>query len=96
MKWPSRRNPTRGSASGSTIGEKIDDASITAQVKFTLLHHRSTSALRTEVDTDNGVVTLRGQAKNQAEVDLVTKLVRDIDGVKSVNNQMTIEKQASL
>jgi len=47
-----------------TVGEKIDDASITAQVKMTLLYHRSTSALNTSVTTKRGVVTLGGKAKN--------------------------------
>jgi len=74
------------------VGEKIDDASITAQVKMTLLYHRSTSALKTSVETDHGSVTLGGKAKNAAEKDLVTKLVSDIKGVKSVKNQMTVEK----
>ena len=74
-----------------TVGEKIDDASITAQVKMTLLYHRSTSALNTNVKTKNGVVTLRGKAKNAAEKKLATKFVNDVKGVKSVNNQMTIE-----
>ena len=69
----------------------IDDASITAQAKMSLLLHRSTSARNTRVVTNNGVVTLEGVAENAAEKDLVTKLVKDIDGVKSVNNQMTIE-----
>jgi hyperosmotically inducible protein len=73
-----------------TLSERIDDASITAQVKLALLTHRSTSALRTQVRTENGVVTLRGTAKNQAEKDLVTKLVRDIHGVNDVANAMTI------
>jgi osmotically-inducible protein OsmY len=75
-----------------TTGEKIDDASITAQVKLSLLFHRSTSALNTIVATNFGVVTLSGKAKNEAEKDLVTKLVNDIKGVKSVKNQMTIEE----
>jgi len=70
---------------------KIDDASITAQVKMTLLFHRSTSALSTKVETKDGVVTMYGKASNAAEKDLVTKLVNDINGVKSVNNRMTIE-----
>ena len=70
---------------------KIDDASITAQVKMTLLFHRSTSALNTKVETNDGVVTMSGKARNAAEKDLVTKLVNDINGVKSVNNRMTIE-----
>jgi hyperosmotically inducible periplasmic protein len=70
---------------------KIDDASITAQVKMTLLFHRSTSALNTKVETNDGVVTMSGKARNAAEKDLVTKLVNDVNGVKSVNNRMTIE-----
>jgi len=73
-----------------TIGEKIDDASITAQVKSSLMSHRSTSALKTKVETTDGVVTVSGIAKNAAEKSLVTKLVTDIDGVISVNNNMTI------
>ena len=75
----------------TTLGEDIDDASITAQVKISLLFHRSTSALNTKVETKKGVVTLYGKAKNAAEKDLATKLVNDINGVKSVNNRMTIE-----
>jgi hyperosmotically inducible periplasmic protein len=73
-----------------TIGEKIDDASITAQVKASLLSHHSTSALKTKVQTTDGVVTLSGIAKNAAEKSLVTKLATDIDGVSSVVNNMTI------
>jgi osmotically-inducible protein OsmY len=73
-----------------TAGEKIDDASITAQVKASLLSHRSTSALKTKVSTTEGVVTLSGIAKNAAEKSLVTKLVTDIHGVSSVINNMTV------
>ena len=73
-----------------TIGEKIDDASITAEVKSSLLSHRSTSVLKTSVETTDGVVTLTGIAKNDAEKSLVTKLVTDIYGVTSVINNMTI------
>lgn len=74
-----------------TVGEKIDDASITAQVKLTLLYHRSTSALNTKVETKRGVVTLSGKALNAAELNLAGKLANDVDGVKDVNNRMTIE-----
>lgn len=74
-----------------TTGEKIDDASITAQVKLSLLSHRSTSALNTTVETTDGAVTLTGVAKNAAEKSLVTKRVTDINGVTSVINNMAIE-----
>jgi osmotically-inducible protein OsmY len=74
-----------------TAGSKIDDASITALVKMTLFQHRSTSALNTSVTTKKGVVTLGGKAKNAAEKDLATKFAKDVNGVKEVKNQMTIE-----
>jgi osmotically-inducible protein OsmY len=82
---------TKTSKKTQTAGQKIDDASITAQVKMTLLYHRSTSALNTKVDTKGGVVTLSGKAGNAAEKDLATRLVNDVNGVKSVKNRMTIE-----
>jgi hyperosmotically inducible protein len=68
----------------------IDDASITAQVRMALLTHRSTSAFKTTVTT-----TVGGAAKNAAEKELVTKLVTDINGVKSVVNNMVVEPVVS-
>jgi osmotically-inducible protein OsmY len=73
------------------VGDAIDDASVTAQVKMALLTHRSTSALNTNVDTNNGVVNVSGKAKNPAEKQLVTELVENIKGVKSVKNNMAVE-----
>ena len=81
---------TKTSKKAQTVGGKIDDASITALVKMTLLYHRSTSALKTSVTTKNGVVTLSGKAKNAAEKDLATKFVKDVNGVMEVKNLMTI------
>ena len=75
-----------------TAGEKMDDASITAQVKTALSTQRSTSSMKIKVETRNGAVTLTGLAKNAAEIALVTKLVTDIRGVASLNNQMTVEE----
>ena len=74
-----------------TLLSKIDDASITAQVKMALLYHRSTSGLHTSVTTNDGVVTLSGKAENAAEMDLAAKYASDIHGVKSVKNRMTIK-----
>ena len=76
---------------GETIGEKIDDASITTQVKYALLSHKSTSALKTKVTTADGVITITGEAESDAEKSLVTKLAQDVRGVRSVINNMTIK-----
>jgi len=75
----------------STIGEDMDDASITSQVKYALLSHRSTSALSTKVVTENAVVSISGVADSDAEKSLVTKLAQDTRGVKSVVNDMTVK-----
>jgi osmotically-inducible protein OsmY len=71
MKSSSKTNPP-----GETIGEKIDDASITSQVKYALLSHKSTSALKTKVTTNDGVVVITGEAGSDADAEksLVTKL----------------------
>lgn len=79
------------SAPKKPLSAKIDDASVTAQVKASLLFHKGTHMLATRVKTDRGVVTVRGTAKNAAEKDLVTRLVAGINGVKRVDNRMTIE-----
>ena len=77
-------------APDATAGDKVDDASITAEVKSSLFSHSSTSAMHTGVTTTDGVVTLTGIAKNDAEKSLVTKLATDINGVTSVINNMTV------
>ena len=69
---------------------KIDDASITAQVKIAFLMHHSTSAFKTGVTTTKGVVTLSGNAVNGAAKDMATKVAGDIKGVTNVVNNMTI------
>jgi len=74
-----------------TVGEKIDDASITSQVKYALLSHKSTSALKTKVTTTDGVVRVTGDASSAAEKSLVTKLAAGVRGAKSVKNDMSVK-----
>jgi hyperosmotically inducible protein len=69
---------------------KIDDASITAQIKMAFLTHHSTSAFKTGVSTTDGVVTLSGNATSGAGKDMATKVASDINGVTNVVNNMTI------
>lgn len=69
---------------------KLDDASVTAQVRMSELYHHGANVYDTQVSTLGGVVTLSGTAANQTEIDLATKRVADIHGVMRVNNQMTV------
>jgi hyperosmotically inducible protein len=77
-----------------TSEESVDDASINAQVRVALLTHRSTRASRISVSTHDGVVTLKGTAKNEAEKTLVSKLVNDIHGVKEIVNKIEVRAQS--
>jgi hyperosmotically inducible protein len=74
-----------------TIGETIDDASITTQVKYALLRHKSTHAVTTKIVTNDGRIVITGEAASDAEKALVSKLAADVRGVKSVANSMTIK-----
>jgi hyperosmotically inducible protein len=83
------------SESKKTVGEIIDDASITAQVKMAFTTHRSTSAFKTGVETNKGVVTLSGKATSGAGKDMATKVASNVNGVTKVINNMTIEDSSS-
>ncbi len=75
----------------STVSERLEDSAITTKVKMALTLHTSTGALRTSVTTTDLVVTVTGKAKNKAEKELVTKVIEDVEGVKKVVNNMTVE-----
>ena len=78
------------SSNERTVGESVDDASITSEVKYALLTDRATSAIKTKVVTKDGVVILAGDASSDAEKDLATKLASSVHGVKSVDNEMVV------
>lgn len=73
-----------------TVYSPLDDASVTAQVRTALRTHRLTRAGNTRVTTRNGEVTLTGIARSAAEKALAAELVKDIWGVVSVKNQITV------
>ena len=83
-----------GVAASRPVAEKVDDLSITAQIKTSLLMHNSTHLLATKVKTKDGIVTLKGEADNLAEKALVGKLAEDTPGVKRVENEI-VTKQPS-
>jgi hyperosmotically inducible periplasmic protein len=66
------------------------DAWIGEKVKLTLLFHRNVSGSKTDVQVNNGIVTLGGEASSQEQKDLTAEYARDIEGVKDVNNMMKI------
>lgn len=77
-------------ACGKTVGETIDDATITTRVKTALLNDPDVGGLRIDVDTTVGVVTLSGVVKNQGEADKAIAVARRIGGVKDVKSTLQV------
>lgn len=68
----------------------FSDAGITATLKSKLLADTTVGGLSIDVDTQDGVVTLTGDVKSQAEKDQALRLARETDGVKSVLDKLNI------
>ena len=72
-------------------GEAIGDAAITGKVKTALIADPDVKALKIDVDTKDHVVTLNGTADTQTNADKAVTIAKGIEGVKSVDNRLTIK-----
>jgi len=79
------------SACGKTVGDTIDDATITTRVKTSLLNDPLVGGLRIDVDTFKGVVTLSGRVKTKEEEAQALALARKIGGVTDVKSTLQIQ-----
>lgn len=70
-------------------GKAIDDAAITAKVKSSMLADDQVKGLSINVDTSGGAVTLTGSAQTAAEKQRAEQLARGIEGVRTVQNNIT-------
>ena len=77
-------------ACGKTVGETIDDATITTRVKTAMLNDKDVGGLRIDVDTFKGVVTLSGRVKSQAEKAQAVAIARRTDGVVEVKDALQV------
>lgn len=75
----------------STPGQYVDDVGITAKVKTELLDSKQVDGLDVNVDSTNGKVTLSGWASSRAEAARAAQIARNVDGVKSVDNQLKVK-----
>ena len=77
-------------ACGKTVGDTIDDTTITTRVKTAMLNDPAVGGLRIDVDTFKGAVTLSGAVKNQAEKEQAITLARRVSGVTEVKDNLQI------
>ena len=77
---------------GETLGQNIDDTTITTQVKAKLAGDKASSVTRVQVDTNRGVVQLSGTVESSADRSRAEQLARGVDGVKSVVNNLQVQR----
>ncbi|MCW9057719.1 MAG: BON domain-containing protein [Gammaproteobacteria bacterium] len=73
-----------------TVGEYIDDATITTQVKARMLDNPNVAGTSISVETLNGTVMLSGFAKNATEKATAEQIARGVNGVKAVKNEIAV------
>jgi hyperosmotically inducible protein len=78
----------RSMPSNTTGG--MDDATITARVKTMLLNDQQISATKIDVATTDGVVTVSGTVKSQAEAARAVELAKQVTGVREVKSALQI------
>jgi osmotically-inducible protein OsmY len=83
--------PLLAAGCGKTVGETIDDATITTRVKTAFINDPVVGALRIDVDTFKGVVTLSGRVKSKDEEAKAIALARTVSGVTDVKSTLQIE-----
>jgi osmotically-inducible protein OsmY len=77
---------------GETLGEHIDDTTITTTVKAKLAAEKGATLTRVQVDTDRGVVQLSGVVETAADKTKAEQITRSVGGVKGVRNNLQAQR----
>lgn len=83
-------NNTSASTS-QAISNTVDDIAITASISAGLGKDAELSAIKIDVDTKNGVVSLTGPAPSTVARERATTIAKGIKGVVSVDNKLVIK-----
>jgi hyperosmotically inducible protein len=79
----------------SSVGEYVDDATLTASVKSKLAEDKSVSASRISVESMKGVVQLSGFATSVAEKQRAVELTRSTKGVRGVDDSIQVQPKTN-
>jgi hyperosmotically inducible protein len=91
MKNATQSTEASGKDMAAKASEKIDDLSITTTVTAGFAKDPDLSALKINVDTRNGAVTLNGSAPTEAAREKAATLAKEAKGVSSVDNKLVIK-----
>jgi osmotically-inducible protein OsmY len=80
-----------GTAKKESTGEYLDDVSITAKVKKDIFDEPTLKSAEINVETFKGVVQLSGFVSSQANINKAVVVAKNVNGVTSVTNKMTVK-----
>jgi hyperosmotically inducible periplasmic protein len=86
-------NATAPAASSETVGQHVDDTTITTKVKADLLTANNVKSEHIHVKTRKGVVSLTGTVPTAEERDNAKQVAENVGGVTSVKNHLKVETQ---
>jgi hyperosmotically inducible protein len=78
-------------AGKKTAGEVVDDAVITSTVKTAFLADSNVSGLNIDVDTNKGIVELKGTVGSEGESKKAEDIASRVNGVVAVENQLLVD-----
>ena len=76
---------------GETLGENIDDTTITTTVKAKLAAEKGTTLTRVQVDTNRSIVQLSGTVESAGDRTRAEQVARGVGGVKGVVNNLQVQ-----
>ncbi|HEY1607922.1 MAG TPA: BON domain-containing protein [Paraburkholderia sp.] len=82
--------PTGASES---MGQHVDDATITTKVKAELLGAKNVKSAHIHVKTRKGIVSLTGTVPTAEDRDNADQVVQNVAGVESVKNHLKVAPQ---
>lgn len=83
-------------AAHESVGAHVSDAAVTTKVKAQLATTSGLKALHIHVKTRAGVVRLTGTVPDSAQKSLAEEATKNVDGVKSVHNNLKIVAEKPL
>lgn len=87
---PSSQAPVDTSRAEPTVGQKVDDAAITAKVKAALLAAKNVKSSDISVETNAGRVVLSGMLPDQSQIDRAVATARKVEGVVNVESRLAV------
>ena len=82
-------------AADTSVGQKVDDATILSKVKTKLGTERAKNLVSVNVDVKDGIVHLKGTVPTDTDKKEAERLAMSTDGVKQVMNDLVVANKSS-